>query len=357
MHTDKNTKKTINKIIIPLLIAVLFLCGCTAKEQAPAGDFKLQAYQETYMTLFDTLTVVKGYAENEEAFREDLKPFYEEFLLCHKLFDIYNDYSDINNVKIINDNAGAEPVKVDERIISLLKFCKEVYELTDGAVDVTLGPVLELWHDAREAGEANPDKAYIPDMDELRAAMEHVGSDKLIIDEAKSTVFLTDADARLDVGAIAKGYAIQMAAEKLPEGYLVSVGGNVVATGGKEGGDTPWSVGIRNPMGAADDYIDIVNLIRGSVVTSGDYQRYYVVDGKNYHHIIDPNTLMPAANWRSVTIICDDSGLADALSTAAFLMDLEEGEKLILSQNAEAMWVDADGNTYYTDGFREKIKK
>ena len=350
--------KRINKILIPLLTIVVFLCGCTAKEPTPAGDFQqLNAYQETYLTLFDTVTVVKGYAVDEEAFEEALQPFYEEFLLCHELFDIYEDYPNLNNIKTINDQAGIAPVKVDERIISLLQFCKEVYEFTDGRVDVTLGPVLSIWHDARDASEANPDKAYLPDMEELKAALKYCGFDKLVIDEAESTVMLTEENARLDVGAIAKGYAIQRASKILPSSYIVSVGGNVLATGGKEGGDTPWVIGVRDPKGNADDYADTVTLVKGSVVTSGDYQRYYTVDGENYHHIIDPDTLMPSTYWRSVTILCDDSGLADALSTAAFLMDLEDGKTLVLSQNAEAMWIDQAGNKYYTEGFKERINK
>ena len=345
--------KRVKKILVPLLISVAFLCGCTAKEPTPAGDFqKLNAYQETYLSLFDTVTIVKGYAEEEEAFREALEPFYEEFLLCHELFDIYDDYPNLANIKTINDQAGIAPVEVDERIVSLLMFCKEMYDATGGAVDITLGPVLSLWHDAREVGEVSPEKAYIPDMAELEKALEHCGMDKLVIDEKASTVMLMDSEARLDVGAIAKGYAIQRASEKLPAGYLISVGGNVVTTGGKEGGEKPWVIGIQDPNGNADDYIDTVNMIKGSVVTSGDYQRYYTVDGKNYHHIIDPKTLMPSTYWRGVTIICDDSGLADALSTALFLMDRESGEKLVLSHGAEALWVDADGNEYYTEGFK-----
>lgn len=345
--------KRITRVFIPLLIAVVFLGGCAPKEPAPAGDFQnLTAYQETYTSLFDTLTVVKGYAESEEEFQDAIKPFYDELLLCHELFDIYNDYPNLTNVKTVNDQAGVSPVKVDERIISLLLFCREVNELTDGRVDVTLGPLLSIWHDARDIGESNPDKAYVPDMEELEGSLVHCGFDKLIINEEESTLFLTEKGARLDVGAIAKGYGIQLASEKLPEGYLVSVGGNVLATGGKEGGSAPWVVGVRNPDGDGDDYVDKVDLIKGSVVTSGDYQRYFQVDGKNYHHIIDPDTLMPGTYWRSVTIICDDSGLADALSTAAFLMDRDSGEKLVLSQNAEAMWIDYDGNVFYTDGFK-----
>ena len=346
--------KRIIKVLIPLLISVVFLGGCATKEPSPAGDFQqLNSYQETYLGLFDTVTIVKGYAESEEAFKEALVPFHEEFSLCHKLFDIYEDYENLPNVKTINDQAGIEPVKVDDRIISLLLFCKDVYEFTNCTVDVTLGPVLSLWHDAREVGEADEQKAYIPDMKDLESATDHCGFDKLVIDEANSTVMLTDSEARLDVGAIAKGYAIQKASEELPEGYIISVGGNVLATGGKEGGDIPWVIGVRNPDGEADDYIDTVNIIKGSVVTSGDYQRFYVVDGKPYHHIIDPETLMPGDYWRSVTIICDDSGLADALSTAAFLMDRESGEKIVLSHGAEAMWVDYEGNVFYTEGFKK----
>lgn len=349
--------RNITRIISPLLIAVLLLCGCSAKESAPAGDFRnLEAYQETYLSLFDTVTIVKGYAESEEEFKKALEPFYEEFLLCHELFDIYNDYSGIANIKTINDQAGKEPVKVDERIVSMLKFCEEVYDLTDGAVDVTLGSMLYIWHEAREAGEFDPSKAYLPDMAELEEAMEQTGFDKLVIDEKESTVFLTDPKSRLDVGAIAKGYAIQKASEKLPEGYMVSVGGNVLATGGKEGRDEPWVIGVRDPNGAADDYVQLVSLVKGSVVTSGDYQRYYVVDDIPYHHIIDPKTLMPSTYWKSVTILADDSGLADALSTAAFILDRESGEKIILSQGAEAMWVDAEGNEYYTEGFKDRVK-
>ena len=347
-------QRKITKILIPLLMAIVFLGGCGPKEPSPAGDFQqLNVYQETYLSLFDTVTIVKGYAESEEAFNEALEPFYDEFSLCHKLFDIYNDYPDLANIKTINDNAGTAPVKVDSRIISMLQFCRDVNEFTGGAVDVTLGPVLSIWHDARDVAEANPENAYLPEMAELEEATKYTGFDKLVIDEAESTVMLTNPKARLDVGAIAKGYAIQQASEKLPEGYIVSVGGNVLTTGGKEGGDVPWVIGVRDPAGAADDYIETVGMIKGSVVTSGDYQRFFTVDGKNYHHIIDPKTLMPSTYWRSVTIICDDSGLADALSTAAFVMDKESGEKLVLSQGAEAMWVDQEGNIFSTDGFNK----
>ena len=157
------------------------------------------------------------------------------------------------------------------------------------------------------------------------------------------------------MGAIAKGWAAQRVAEKITEGMLISVGGNVCATGPKLADGTPWVIGIQDPN-AADKNLHTVYVSQNSVVTSGDYQRAYMVDGKVYHHIIDPETLMPSAYWRSVSIICADSGLADALSTALFLMEQEEGQVLVKSCGAEALWVDARGERFYSPGFEKLIR-
>jgi thiamine biosynthesis lipoprotein ApbE len=176
----------------------------------------------------------------------------------------------------------------------------------------------------------------------------------LIIDEEASTVFLQGPEMSLDVGAVAKGWSVQRVAEKAPSGLLLSVGGNVCATGPKDSADTPWVVGIEDPQGGS--YLHTLNVRTGALVTSGDYQRYYLVDGKPYHHIIDPDTLMPAQYWSSVTILCDDSGLADALSTALFLLPQAEGQKILAKCGAEAMWVDSAGRCYYSPGFRDHIR-
>ena len=144
------------------------------------------------------------------------------------------------------------------------------------------------------------------------------------------------------MGALAKGYAVQKVCETLPEGYLLSVGGNVVATGPKPDGSA-WTVGVQDPDAAGEAYIHKLSISRGSVVTSGDYQRRYTVDGERYHHIIDPDTLFPADRWCAVTVIAADSGIADALSTTLFLMDREEGQKLLDQTGREALWIGKDG--------------
>ena len=117
---------------------------------------------------------------------------------------------------------------------------------------------------------------------------------------------------------------------------------------------TPWVVGVNNPDGG--NYLHTLNITGGSLVTSGDYQRYYTVNGKRYHHIIDPETRMPSEYWRSVTILCQDSGLADALSTALFLLPLEEGQALLNKTGAEAMWVDAQGREFFSPGFSDYLR-
>ena len=197
--------------------------------------------------------------------------------------------------------------------------------------------------------------AYLPDGDALAEAAKHADWDSVVIDVEHSTVTVTDPLLRLDVGAIAKGWSVQRAAETAPEGLLISVGGNVCATGPKDKTGTPWVVGVQDPDGG-DNYLHTLYLTKGSMVTSGDYQRAYMVDGEIYHHIIDPDTLYPGKLWRAVTVVCPDSGLADALSTALFLLPIEEGQKLLDECESEAMWVDAGGNMYYSTGFQDLIR-
>ena len=157
------------------------------------------------------------------------------------------------------------------------------------------------------------------------------------------------------MGAIAKGWSAQRVSRLLPEGYMLNVGGNVCTRGTKPGGEK-WNIAVQSPN-TGEDNLCVVSLAGQSLVTSGDYQRSYSVDGKRYHHIIDPDTLMPSAYWRSVSILCEDSGLADCLSTALFLLPLEEGRALAERCKVEVMWVDADTNITQTPGFTAALRQ
>ena len=337
------------RFVSAAVLLCLLLGGCAGAKQ------EKKQYTATFLTLFDTVTTVVGRADSEAQFKEKAQKVHDALLEYHQLFDIYNDYEGIHNLKTVNDAAGFGPVQVDSRIIWLLSECKKVFGTTGGKVNVAMGSVLKLWHDARSDGINDPVNAKLPDRSALESAAEHTDLDAVVIDDAASTVFITDPRLRLDVGAIAKGWAVQQVAEKMPAGLLISVGGNVCATGPKDESGTPWVVGVQDPAGG-DSYLHTLYVTKGSVVTSGDYQRTYMVDGKLYHHIIDPETLYPSEYWRSVTVVCDHSGWADALSTALFLLPLEEGQELLAQFDAKAMWVNAGGEIFYSPGFQEMIR-
>ena len=331
-----------------LLILPMLLCGCTG-----AGEEQKQ-YSATFLTVFDTVTTILGRDVSEAAFTEKAQAVHDELLRYHQLFDIYNEYEGLNNLKTVNDHPG-EAVSVDKAIVDMLLDCKAYYELTGGRVNAAMGSVLRLWHEAREDGLNDFANAYLPDGEALAQAADHADWDDVLIDAVNNTVTIADPGLRLDVGAIAKGWSVQRAAETAPEGLLISVGGNVCATGPKDSTGTPWVVGVQDPDGG-ENYLHTLYLTKGSMVTSGDYQRAYMVDGELYHHIIDPDTLYPGKLWRAVTVVCPDSGLADALSTALFLLPMEEGQKLLDACESTAMWVDAEGNMYYSEGFQDLIR-
>lgn len=337
------------RILLSLILSIsLLFCACSP----PAPELK--QYNASFLTLFDTVTTIVGRAESEELFQEKAQQIHDELLYYHQLFDIYNSYDGMNNLKTINDQAGIAPVVVDQAIVDLLLDSKEYYDLTNGRVNVAMGSVLRLWHEARRDGEDDPMNAYLPGDTALLDASEHTSIDDIIIDVQASTVFLMDPQMRLDVGAVAKGWSAQRVAEGLETGLLISVGGNVCATGPKDDKGTPWVVGIDNPD--KEGYLHTVYVSKGSVVTSGDYQRWYIVGDTMYHHIIDPDTLYPGRYWKSVTIVCEDSGLADALSTALFLLPFEDGQAILSQCGAEALWMDQDGNIFYSTEFRDLIK-
>ena len=251
-------------------------------------------------------------------------------------------------MKTVNDQAGIGPVPVDERILSLLQFAQTAWTETGSRVNAAMGSVLALWHDAREQALEDPDRAALPDRSALEEAALHTDLSALELDLEAGTAFLTDPDMALDVGALAKGYAVEQVAAAAPDHFLISVGGNVCATGPKPDG-TPWTVAVENPDGG--DFLKLLYAEDRSVVTSGDYQRYFELDGVRYHHIIDPDTLEPAAYWRSVTVVADSSAAADCLSTALFTLPQAEGQRLLDQWGAEALWIGRDGAQVMSPGF------
>ena len=341
--------------VLALILILGIFTSCIAIPQKK--DEQIQTQAVSYYEFFDTVSVVMSYkgdsAEEFSANAEAVAALLREY---HKLFDIYYEYEGVNNIKTINDNAGKSAVKVDQKLIDFLLYCKEIYALTSGRTNVAMGSVLKLWHDERERGIDNPESAKLPDGEKLLAASLHTDINSLIIDEEAGTVLISDPKMRLDVGAIGKGYATERAAELLIEAgvssYVLNIGGNIRAIGDKPSGEG-WLTGITNPDKSSEEpFVCKIEIESISLVTSGNYERYYLVDGKPYHHIIDPDTLMPSSYFSSVSVLVSDSGLADALSTALFTMSYEDGLALAEKTGAEVIWVRENGEVLYTDGVK-----
>lgn len=341
------------------LAAALLLVVLTIALALP-GHAEMTRYSSVFMDTFDTVIQLIGFAPNQETYDKWSAEVHNQYIHMHKLFDTYNSYEDegIVNIHSLNTRAAQEPIAVEETLFNLLKLCKSNYELCQGQTNIAMGAVLSIWHNYREAGLDDPMHAELPPIAELQAAAEHIDINDLVLDEENMTVFFADPLLKLDVGAAAKGYATELIAQMLLDSemnsFIISAGGNVRLGNPPMDGRKGWGVGIQDPDGAIlglGDIVETLYIANKSVVTSGDYQRYYIVDGKNYHHLIDPDTLMPATDFRSVSIITEDSGLADMLSTAAYLMPYEQSRALIDSlEGVEAMWIFSDGRKKLTNG-------
>ena len=355
----KGTFRRFVSAITALSIAAscFFMSGCSEKVQ-------YEKYNDTFIGSFDTIISVASYHKNEtehKAFRAELDAEYKRL---NNLYDIYNDYEGINNAKTINDNAGIAPVEVEKDLFDLIKFSVEWYYKTDGKVNIAMGSVLKIWHDTRTAAEFG--SAVLPDMDRLLAANEHTSIESIILDEAAGTVYISDPMVSIDLGAVAKGYATELIADRLSEKYdsfAISAGGNVKVYGAPKDGRTRWGVGITNPIvdenfAMAGGNIDLAYVANeATIVCSGGYQRFIVVDGQRYHHLIDPETLYPNNTYHGVTILCKDSGVADVLSTAIFMMEKDEAIAYIDTlSDTECLLVTTDNQSYMTTGFKKYLE-
>lgn len=362
-----------------LLAASLAGCGSPVSTSASASQAASasadpamagwEKYTASWYDVFDTVTTVIGYAPSEEEWDRQMDALHQDLAEYHQLYDIYNHYEGVTNLYDLNHSAAQGPVAVDDRIMDLLVESKEMYETTSGKMNVAFGAVLSIWHDYREAGLNDPDSAQLPPTEELTAASEHCSIDDLVLDEEAGTVYFADDQLQLDVGSVGKGYAVEMVARAAEErglsSAILSVGGNVRTIGHKPDGSR-WTAGIQDPWASVElagqvvndaPYLVSVYMEDMALVTSGDYQRFYEVDGERYNHIIDPATLMPADNFSAVAVLVPDSGLGDCLSTGLFCLSLEDGQALVESlDGVETMWMLKDGSVVYSSGFGDSVK-
>ncbi|RME26561.1 MAG: FAD:protein FMN transferase [Deltaproteobacteria bacterium] len=257
-----------------------------------------------------------------------------------------NEWRDGTPLSQVNAAAGGEAVAVPADLRALLARGLELGERTDGAFDVTWAALWGLW-------DFEADPPVLPDPEEIARRVARVDYRQVELDEAAGTVRLARPGMKIGLGGIAKGWALDKAVAALREAGLtdfhVVIGGQVYAAGHK--GDRPWHVGIRDPRGARDDVFAALAVTDRSVSTSGDYERYFVLDGTRYHHILDPRTGWPARGLRSATVIAPDATTADGLSTALMVLGKQRALALVESMpGVEAVLVDEHGAVSQTSG-------
>lgn len=296
--------------------------------------------------MLNTICSITVYSEeNKDKTSEELVN--EAFDLCQTYEDTFSrtiEGSDIYNI----NNSGGAPVTVSDDTIEILETAKYFSELSDGAFDITTAPLSIRWDFEGENPSVPPDN----EIQELLATVDYT---KIKIDG--NTVTLEAPVEAIDLGAIAKGYIADKLAEFLKDNgvtsAIISLGGNIYAIGENSEEKRPFNLGVQDPQAEDGSILGYLQLSDKSLVTSGDYQRYFMQDGKRYHHILDPKTGYPAeSGLSSVTIISDSSVVGDALSTTCFVLGKDKGLELINSYDGvEAIFIDHDGNMYFSDGF------
>ncbi|MBR5095063.1 MAG: FAD:protein FMN transferase [Oscillospiraceae bacterium] len=345
--------------LLALLLAAAVLAGCgapAAPAQSTEEPGKIEPKGKVYYSYFDTVSYVYDYSGDTAERFDDRSAAVSSILAhYHELLDIYHEYSGVTGLCAVNKAAGGEPLAVDPDLMELLLYAKEMYALTGGQMNVMLGAVLRPWHACREAAGQDPSGARIPSEEELREAGRHTDIELLELDPEAGTVRIADPEASIDVGALGKGYATEMAARYLEEqgaaGYVLNIGGNIRIIGDRPDG-SGWRTGVRDPADPDGAYALYLRIRDIACVSSGVYERFFVADGQRYHHIIDPDTLYPANYYAALTVLTRDSGLADALSTALFCMPYAESLALAESlEGVEVCWIFPDGEQRFSSGF------
>ena len=326
-------KKFAEKMCGFLAIAcVLGICGCDA---APAYNSALGFY-------LDTVITISGYADKEI--------LEGAVALCGEYEKVFSRTVKGSDVWRLNHGEG-RPVQVCGDTAELLAMALDICEKSGGALDITIAPASDLW-------DFKADEPELPDSGELSSAAKFVDYTKLKLEGDMVTL---PAGMAIDLGAVAKGYIADKAAEYLKEkgveSAILNLGGNVVALGGKPDG-REWSIGIQDPEKENGKFGYSVMVADKSVVTSGIYQRGFDKDGVRYHHILDRATGWPVQNGlASVTIIADSSAMADAMSTACFVLGRDMGMSFAEKMGVQAVFIGTDGKVSCTPALEGKLEK
>ncbi len=329
--------------IILLLVLTLTLWGCST-DNSNMNDLKVS--KNDFM--LDTLLTITLYGTEDDSAIDEI---YNTISALEDRLSIHEDGSDLASIR---DNAGEAPVIVSEDTLNVFGKSVEYSILSGGLFDITSAPLISLW-------SIGDEDERVPSPEEIETVLKLIDYKKISINHDQSTIYLEDAGMYANLGAIAKGYIADKAAEKAKsmgiDSAILNLGGNVLLIGTKPDGKD-FKVGIQDPDEATGGYLGILQGSNLSIVTSGDYERYFIEDGVKYHHILNPYTGYPAdSNIKSVSIITETSFDGDALSTTVLLLGLEKGLELIEgTDNTEAIFVTKDNEIILTQGIEDNFQ-
>ena len=322
-------------LLVPLAVAAPVARAATVKDPrgAMGSKFEITAVHAD---------LEKGRAAIDAAYAE-----------IERIEAFLSEWRESSKVSEVNRQAGIAPVEVPKELLHLVRRALKVSALTDGAFDVTFHTVGRLWNFKSRT-------AAIPAEEEIRSALADTGYRHVVLDEARSTVFLDRKGTRIGFGGIGKGYAANRAVFVLKEqgvtGGVVNAGGDLVVFGTQESG-RPWRIAIANPLEKSRTFAWL-ETTEQAVVTSGDYENYIEAGGRRYSHILDPRTGWPVTELRSVTVVCPDGEVADALATGVSVLGVEKGLALVNRlKGVEAMLVDANGKIHFSTGLEALLTK
>lgn len=337
LMTAVGIDKSVRRALLLLLIAAWLLPACTPTPAAQHHDRR---------PLMGTLVSLTLEGDDRATLARAADAAYREM---GRLSDMMNHYNPDSVVSLINREAGAKPVKVPAELMDVLKSAQRMSARTNGAFDITVAS-LRGWR-------FNPEQPRIPSRAQIAAMLPRVGYRYLVLDDSAGTAYLTRSGTRIDLGGIAKLYILNAGLQILQRhdvrNAMINGGGDVVVAGRIEG--RPWRVGIRDAR-APERLYAVIEREHGFVVSSGDYERYFIKDGRRYHHILDPRTGYPTVGPHGVTLVGDDLDAINGLSAAIMVLGTEAGRTLIeATPGVEGVIFDRDGSVWVSPRLAGKL--
>ncbi|SDL86823.1 FAD:protein FMN transferase [Halarsenatibacter silvermanii] len=348
-----------NKILSGISVLIILLLigfGFFMQQEDETVDTDLVEYEDTGIYL-DTVNTIRVYAASEEEGKTAVDQVFERLQEIDRKLSIYDEDSEISAV---NQQAGKESVEVSRKTYEILEDSIHYARELEGSFDPSIGALTLLWGWGSEEGPS------VPDEEEVRETLDFVDYNKIEMQENNNQVSLAEEGMRLDLGAIAKGYASVEARQVLKDNNIdsafVNLGGNITLMGMKPD-ETPWRIGIQHPRSDRGEVMAAVDVdeeeleTSEAVVTSGDYERYFEEDGEEYHHIIDPETGYPTVHEIiSTTIVTDDPIKADAYSTGVLVRGMDGLEFVEETENMEAVFISENLDVFATSGVRDRLE-